>query len=68
MADIKRCPICNGKPGIRSKSFGFTWQHWCEKDGEKVLVKCVEPLESWGAAVKSWNEAVKEMKKECAEK
>jgi hypothetical protein len=36
----------------------------CERDGEKELIKCVEPFTSWGAAVRGWNETVKELKKQ----
>ena len=64
MADIKRCPICNGKPSIRRGSFGFSLKHWCEKDGKKVLMTFLEYFPSWGAAVKRWNKTVKELKKE----
>ena len=62
MADIKRCPVCKGRPQIRRGTFGYTYSHMCERDGEKELIKCVEPFASWGAAVRGWNETVKELK------
>lgn len=62
MANIKMCPICKGRPSIKRGTFGFKWTHWCEQDGERVLIKFVEPLDSWGAAVKSWNDRVKKVK------
>jgi hypothetical protein len=61
MANIKMCPICKGRPSIKRGTFGFKWTHWCERDGEKVYIKMVEPLNSWGAAVKNWNEYIKKV-------
>lgn len=61
MANIKMCPICKGRPSIKRGTFGFKWTHWCEQDGERVLIKMVEPLDSWGAAVKNWNEYIKKV-------
>lgn len=62
MANIKRCPICKGRPQIRRGTFGYKYSHWCEKDGEKVLLKSVEPMKNWGDAVRCWNKTVEVLK------